>query len=90
MSYSRFVAVSRSLLTMAPLRLSQDEAKKCSSYDLRRGLPSVAGLLRLEAHERASLDNWRDVSDSKSSHIARAASASRYDATRVSLSASVK
>eukprot|EP00973_Karenia_brevis_P001124 153900-Karenia_brevis.AAC.1 len=82
MSYSRFVAVSRSLLTMAPLRLSQEEAKKYSSYDLRRGLPSVAGLLRLEAHERASLDNWRDVSDSKSSHIARAASASRYDATR--------
>eukprot|EP00973_Karenia_brevis_P073848 10265900-Karenia_brevis.AAC.1 len=64
MSYSRFVAVSRSLLTMAPLRLSQEEAKKYSSYDLRRGLPSVAGLLRLEAHERASLDNWRDVSDS--------------------------
>eukprot|EP00973_Karenia_brevis_P059020 8217774-Karenia_brevis.AAC.1 len=69
MSYSRFVAVSRSLLTTAPLRLSEEEAKKYSSYDLRRGLPSVAGLLRLEAHERASLDNWRDVSDLKLSLI---------------------
>eukprot|EP00973_Karenia_brevis_P040929 5663690-Karenia_brevis.AAC.1 len=63
MTYSRFVAVSRMLLTAEPLRLPVEEAKKYSSYDLCRGLPSVAGLMRLEAHERASLDNWRDVSD---------------------------
>ena len=60
MSYHKFMGVLRALAMAPPLSLNPEDARKLTSYSLRRKLPSVADRLRLPLERRAELGDWKD------------------------------
>eukprot|EP00973_Karenia_brevis_P066208 9201893-Karenia_brevis.AAC.1 len=90
MTYQRFTTLSREALTMAPLRLSSAESLKYSTYDARRPLPTAAGLLKFDVHERAALGNWRESIPGASSSGVAASMAVRYDHSKLAQSTQLK
>ena len=79
--YGKFLASSRKLLQCPPLEMSNQEALATSTYDGRKLLPSIAGLLHYESEERAALSNWRDLSSDPKAQKASANMGVRYDGT---------
>ena len=61
MSYSRFQGLLRSLCGLAPLGLPLEEARRFTTYSLRRKLPSVSDRLQLPPERRAEIGDWLDV-----------------------------
>ena len=90
MSYSRFQTSMRRLLQVPPLSLSDKEAAAQSTYGLRKLMPTIGGLLHLKAEERASLSNWKDVTQDKEASLAAKAMGSRYDCSKMIQAAQVK
>ena len=60
MPYNRFMGCLRSLLMAEPLALCAADARKVSSYSLRRKLPTIADALRLPIECRQELGDWRE------------------------------
>ena len=89
--YGRFQAATSKLLQCPPLEMSAAEAAKNTTYKGRRILPTAAGLLHLISEERAALGNWKDLS-SRDAEAGKASTnmGTRYDASRLSLSARTK
>ena len=92
MPYSRFADVLRTVLTLRPLSLTEDEASRYPTYALRRFLLSVAEVLGMPLERRNSLGNWVDnVSDDKGARPKGSEPmAVRYRAARFLSSAQVK
>ena len=61
MSYPKFQGLLRSLCALAPLGLPLEEARRLTTYSLRRKLPSVADRLQLPPKRRAEIGDWMDV-----------------------------
>ena len=60
MSYSKFMGVLRALTMAPPLAFTAEQARKLTSYSLRRKLPSVADRAGFPQERRAQLGDWRD------------------------------
>ena len=91
LQYARFQSATSRLLQCPPLGMGMQEAVQHTTYRGRRFLPTVGGLLHLGPEERASLGNWKDLSSSdREAGKASSNMGTRYDASRLSLSARSK
>ena len=90
LSYGRFTSATRKLLQCPPLEWSAEEASHISTYCFRKQLPTIGGLLHLEALERAALSNWSDPLGDKQAAKAIASSGARYDGSKLIQSLQVK
>ena len=61
MAYNRFMGMIRALAMAPPLAMSMEDARRITSYSLRRKLPTVADRLGLPLGKRAELGDWKDV-----------------------------
>ena len=81
------------LLQLPPLKYRPSEMGPRLSYEARRFLPSLAGMLELRPREEASLGNWKDLVQSATHGEASACARSmavHYDESKVQLQAVTK
>ena len=93
MSYTKFSACLRFLLTCPPLSLTVEQAQGVSTYSLRRKLPAAADRLALPMPERSALGDWADVvvaGEVQKQRGCREPMAVRYSDARLESSAQVR
>eukprot|EP00973_Karenia_brevis_P022205 3056454-Karenia_brevis.AAC.1 len=75
---------------MPPMSLDAKVAMKYSSYDARRALPTMGGIVGLSALEKASLDDWKDYTGGNESRRVAASCGICYDGAKLIATAKIK
>ena len=92
MGYSKFQGLLRSLCALAPLSLPLEEARRFTTYSLRRRFPSVPDRLQLPPERRAEIGDRVDVLPDGAAgwKAPREPRCVRYSAARLEASASTQ